>query len=65
MLIGYLLNLNLLKDIDSELGYIAFILNDQLTIMCTTRGERRLISIRCQKECVESEMVISFLQNDA
>ena len=28
---------------------------NQLTVMCTTRGERRLISIRCQKECVESK----------
>ena len=27
---------------------------DQLTVMCTTRGERRLISIRCQMEFVES-----------
>ena len=26
--------------------------------MCTTRGERRLISIRCQKECVESKLVM-------
>ena len=25
-------------------------------IMCTTRGECRLISIRCQKECVESKL---------
>ena len=24
--------------------------------MCTTRGERRLISFRCQKECVESKL---------
>ena len=24
--------------------------------MCTTRGERRLISNRCQKECVESKL---------
>ena len=32
---------------------------NQLTVMCTTRGERRLISIECQKECVESKLVIS------
>ena len=25
-------------------------------IMCTTRGQRKLISIRCQKECVESKL---------
>ena len=25
-------------------------------IMCTTRGERKSISIRCQKECVESKL---------
>ena len=24
--------------------------------MCTTRGERRLISIRCQKECLENKL---------
>ena len=29
-------------------------IDNQLTVMCTTRGERRLIRIRCQKECVES-----------
>ena len=27
--------------------------------MCTTRGERRIISFRCQKECMESKLVIS------
>ena len=26
---------------------------NQLTVMCTTRGERRLIRFRCQKECME------------
>ena len=30
--------------------------NNQLTVMCLTRGERRLISIRCQKECEESKL---------
>ena len=29
---------------------------NQLTVMCTTRGERRLISIGCQKEFVESKL---------
>ena len=29
---------------------------NQLTVMCTTHGERRLISIRCQKECLESKL---------
>ena len=29
---------------------------NQLTVMCTTRGERRFISIRCQMECVESKL---------
>ena len=29
---------------------------NQLTVMDTTRGERRLISIRCQKEFVESKL---------
>ena len=28
----------------------------QLTVMCMTRGEHRLISIQCQKECVESKL---------
>ena len=28
----------------------------QLPVMCTTHGERRLISIRCQKECLESKL---------
>ena len=33
---------------------------NQLTVMCTTRGERRLISIQCQNEFyVESKLVIS------
>ena len=32
---------------------------DQLTIMCTTRGEHRLISIRSQKECMERKLPIS------
>ena len=32
---------------------------NQLTVMCTNRGEGRLISIRCLKECVESKVVIS------
>ena len=27
----------------------------QLTVMCTTLGERRLTSNRCQKECVENK----------
>ena len=31
------------------------IYNNQLTVMCTTHGVRRLISIRCQKECLESK----------
>ena len=31
--------------------------SNQLTIMCKTRGERRLISIRYQKECMESKLV--------
>ena len=29
---------------------------NQLTVMCTTRSERTLSSIRYQKECVESNM---------
>ena len=33
---------------------------DELTVMCTTRGERRLISIRCKKECVENKLAISY-----
>ena len=32
---------------------------NQLTVMCTTRGEGRLISIQCQKECMESKLDIS------
>ena len=35
---------------------------NQMTVMCTTYGERRLISIRRQEECVNSKFVI--LQND-
>ena len=31
---------------------------NNLTIMCTTRGERRLISIQCQKDCVENKLFI-------
>ena len=31
---------------------------NQLAVMCATDGERRLISIRCQKECVESKLAI-------
>ena len=29
---------------------------NQLTAMCTTRGERRYINIRCQNECEEREI---------
>ena len=29
--------------------------NNQLPVMCPTRGERRLISVECQKECVKSQ----------
>ena len=29
------------------------------TTICTTRCEHRLISVRCQKKCVESALVIS------
>ena len=29
---------------------------NQLTVICTARGIRRCISIRCQKECVESKL---------
>ena len=32
--------------------------NNQLTIICTTRGERRFISIQCQKDCVDCKWVI-------
>ena len=32
---------------------------NQLTVMCTTRGEHRLISFRCQEECMECKLVIS------
>ena len=39
--------------------YYRLLHENQLTVMCTTRGERRFISIRCQKECVESKLVIS------
>lgn len=31
----------------------------QLTVMCTTRGEHWLLSIRCHKECEESKFAIS------
>ena len=33
--------------------------HNQLTGISTTRGERRLISIRCLKDCVEGKSVIS------
>ena len=33
--------------------------DNQLTVMCTTRGERRIISFLCQKECMERKFVIS------
>ena len=29
---------------------------NQLTVMCTTNGELKLTSIRCQKECLESKL---------
>ena len=29
----------------------------QLNVMCTARGERTLISARCQEECVELERI--------
>ena len=29
---------------------------NQLTVMCTAHGERRLISIRYKKECLESKL---------
>ena len=32
---------------------------NQLTVMCTTPGERRLIGFRCQKECMECKLAIS------
>ena len=32
---------------------------NQLNVMCTTRDERSSIDMRCQKECVESKLVIS------
>ena len=32
---------------------------DQLVVICTTRSERRLFGIWCQKECVECQLVIS------
>ena len=31
----------------------------QLTVMCTTRGERRLIGFRCQRACMKSKLIIS------
>ena len=36
-----------------EMGII--VSYNQLTVMCTTHGKRRLISIRCQKEFLESK----------
>ena len=36
--------------------YTLHIMLNQLTVMCTTHGERRLISIWCQKECLESKL---------
>ena len=30
--------------------------NNQLTLMCTTHGEHSLISVQCQKECLESQL---------
>ena len=32
---------------------------NQLTVMCTTRGERRLIGFRCHKACMKSKLIIS------
>ena len=29
---------------------------NQLTLMCMTRGKRRLISFQCQMECVEGKL---------
>ena len=33
---------------------------NQLTVMCTTRGERRLIGFWCQKACMKSKFIISY-----
>ena len=30
----------------------------QLNVMCTTRGERRLIGFRCHKPCIKSKLII-------
>ena len=32
---------------------------NQLTVMCTTLGERRLIGFRCHKACMKSKLIIS------
>ena len=32
---------------------------NQLTVMCTTRGERRSIGFRCHKACMKSKLIIS------
>ena len=47
----------LARCVGTVLRLVAFC--NQMIVMCTTRGEIRLISIRCQKEGVESNLVIS------
>ena len=39
-----------------QIQFVVCKTNNQLTVMYTIRSERRLISIRCQKECVGNEL---------
>ena len=32
---------------------------NQLTVICTTHGERRFIGFRCHKTCMKSKLIIS------
>ena len=36
--------------------HVGMLTKNQLDVMCTTHGERSLVSIRCQKECLESKL---------
>ena len=39
-----------------KLYKLVIINKNQLTVMCTAHGGRRLISLRCQKECLVSKL---------
>ena len=39
-----------------NLRHLVIMNKNHLTVVCTTHGERKLISIRCQKECLESKL---------